>query len=1250
MPHTSIDPGRATHGGALTEGRDFPLGLPGFCYSDLHDARRLADLHQEFDRALLAADPDLHTSFVSYRRDPGSLGPVETSDLLIRIAGHVGRFIARLFRIEENMRRAAEEARAQEPIFTFKRDFLQRRAFRKFRPGQRPAEEFAILDGRVRALFRHVFQEIDLAADPELATARLVVDLMALEGDLAAVVRLKRASEVSPASARRMAAIRARLQARPDLLPGPRADGVEGDLDIVERILSLLEDWSFARFHDPAGRAEVRSWVSYRFPEDLDYGRLVEIDRFNADMPEMLRGPSARRRRRDGFKLTDPRMTPRQVLDEAHYCVLCHERDKDSCSKGLRAKEGAFRRNPLGIVLKGCPLDEKISEMHLLQRQGDSLAALAIVCLDNPMCPGTGHRICNDCMKGCIFQKQEPVNIPQIETGILTDVLSFPYGFEIWSLLTRWNPLNVRRPYPLPYNGRNVLVVGLGPAGYTLAHFLVNEGFGVVGIDGLKIEPLPGDLTGADGLPPLPVQDVRELTRDLDDRPLAGFGGVAEYGITVRWDKNFLTLIHLCLARRRKARFYGGVRFGGTLTAEQAWDLGFDHIAIAAGAGKPTIIDMKNNLINGIRKASDFLMALQLTGAFKRNALANLEARVPAVVIGGGLTAIDSATELLAYYPAQVEKVLERYEALARETGEDRIRSIYTPEEGERLREYLAHGRAVRQERERARRAGEAPDFASLVESWGGVSIVYRKSLVDSPAYRLNHEEVVKALEEGIRFVECLDPEEAVPDRHGSVRAVVFRRMRQEGSRWVDSGERVRLPARTVLVAAGTSPNVTYEREHAGSFDLDERRLFFRSHRAERGPDGALRLRTVKPEEETGFFTSYNRDGRLISYFGDNHPEYAGNVVRAMASAREGFRRIAELFPETAGGLYPGDQPARDARLRDLFRTLDDRLRARVVEVNRLTPTIIEVVVRAPQAARNFRPGQFFRLQNFEATAPRPLGHPLLMEPLALTGAWVDRERGLLSLIAIEIGASSRLCAVLKENEEVVVMGPTGAPTEIPPGSTLLLAGGGLGNAVLFSIAREAKERGCRVIYFAGYKKREDLFKREEIEKGCDVVVWSVDAGEPIPPRRAQDRTFVGNIVQAMAAYGRGDLGEGPIRLQDADRVIAIGSDRMMAAVARARHEVLKPFLKPDHVGIASINSPMQCMMKQVCAQCLQKHVDPATGRESGVVFSCFNQDQPLDCVDWAHLRLRLSQNTVQEKLAGLWLDHLLAQSPLTAR
>jgi NAD(P)H-flavin reductase len=263
------------------------------------------------------------------------------------------------------------------------------------------------------------------------------------------------------------------------------------------------------------------------------------------------------------------------------------------------------------------------------------------------------------------------------------------------------------------------------------------------------------------------------------------------------------------------------------------------------------------------------------------------------------------------------------------------------------------------------------------------------------------------------------------------------------------------------------------------------------------------------------------------------------------------------------------------------------------------------------------------------------------MEGIALTGAWVDKEKGLLSLIALELGVSSRLVAYLRKGEPVVVMGPTGTPTEIPERQNVLLLGGGLGNAVLFSIAKAMRDAGNKVIYFAGYKKGEDLFKREEIEIGTDQVIWSTDTGAAVQPGRPQDAHFRGNIVQAMLAYQNGELGERLVPLDTVDRIIAIGSDRMMAAVKASRHGVLAPHLKPDHVGIGSINSPMQCMMKEVCAQCLQKHVDPVTGKET-IIFSCFNQDQELDRVDFPNLAARLRQNTVQEKLASMWLDHLL--------
>jgi NADPH-dependent glutamate synthase beta subunit-like oxidoreductase/NAD(P)H-flavin reductase len=1170
------------------------LGIPGYTFADLHEPSRLASLYDRFCEEVQARDAGFWDDWDAYRLAPDApRSPIALSHLLIAMASHVSRFVTRLFDVEAAAGAISAATRAEDDLFRFKVDFVRRRALPLLKGGAHvvstPADD---------ALVRELTGAI--ADHAELALARAGCALL---------------------------------------------DQEKIDKDAATPAIEALKRWCAARIHDPA----FRGWVIFRFPENVEPWNLVEVQRPFLRVPEAMQGPDRRLRLRDGFKLTDTRMATREVLSEIHYCVLCHERDKDSCSKGLHepAKGAAAGQpapmvvNALGIELNGCPLGEKISEMHTLRKQGDAVGALALVALDNPMCPGTGHRICNDCMKACIYQKQESVNIPQIETGVLTDVLNLPWGVEIYGLLTRWNPINVRRPYALSYNGKNVLVVGLGPAGYTLAHYLVNEGFGVVGIDGLKIEPLPEAWTGTEEQAPDPIRHWRDIYRPLDDRTLEGFGGVSEYGITVRWDKNFLTLLHLTLARRRGLKMYGGIRFGGTLPIEDAWTHGFDHVAIAAGAGRPTIINMKNNLIRGIRKASDFLMALQLTGAFKREALPNLQARLPAVVIGGGLTAIDTATELMAYYPVQVEKTLRRYEALTADLGEAEARASYDAEELEQLDEFCAHGRAVRAERERAARDGDKPDFISLIRSWGGVSLAYRKRMVDSPAYRLNHEEVVKALEEGIVFAENLNPIEAVPDEQGAVKAMIFTR---EGERPEGAEEEatMTLPARTVLVAAGTSPNVTCEKEAPGTFALDSRKKFFQPHRAERNGDGRFH---VTPDAG-GFFTSYDANGRLVSYYGDNHPKYAGNVVKAMASAKDGYPKVVELFSEEISALDVAAQPARDRAWQTFVARLDVELGATVEDVVRLTPTIVEVIVKAPAAARHFHPGQFYRLQNYEALASRASGVPLLMEGIALTGAWVDKEKGLLSLITLELGVSSRLVAYLKKGEPVVVMGPTGAPTEIPEHENVLLLGGGLGNAVLFSIAKAMRARGNKVIYFAGYKKGEDLFKREEIESATDQVIWSTDTGVEIVPGRPQDAHFRGNIVQAVLAYQAGTLGEALVPLNTVDRIIAIGSDRMMAAVKAARHGVLAPHLKASHIGIGSINSPMQCMMKEVCAQCLQKHVNPITGEET-FIFSCFNQDQELDRVDFPNLAARLRQNTVQEKLSVSWMEQLLAGDAL---
>ena len=1246
-------------------------------FPDLYSRDGLIKLDGAFVRRLQKADVELYNRFMAARAQPQELPPKEHSQLLLDIAPHAEDFIGELFGIASEIALLAERHQALAPIYACKRLFVQRRA--------------------AKALSAEEVERVNGAA---LLSLLPLVPLPPSCGSTAG------------------------SHAVGDPSVKPKDDGllvfelvfakvVMGWLEKEEEHKSLLEiaaryaAWALL---STEGRKIHAGGVLFKSPKKLDPQHLVACETELRDGVTILRLPKTHYRVRDGFKLTDDGGTLNQALDQANYCIFCHNQGKDSCSKGMKEKvpgvpgsgsgEGnsqntehgtqntQYKKNSLDIPLAGCPLEEKISEMNVLKSNGLAVGALAMVTVDNPMCAGTGHRICNDCMKSCIYQKQEPVNIPLVETHVLKDVLNLPYGFEIYSLLTRWNPLNLSRPIPRQATGYKVLVSGLGPAGYTLAHHLLNDGHTVIGIDGLKIEPVAERLSGVTPLGKRvafePIKDIATLYEQLDERSLAGFGGVAEYGITVRWDKNYLKIIRLLLERRDAFAMIGGVRFGSSVTYENAHALGFDHIALCMGAGRPTVIDIPNGLARGVRTASDFLMALQLTGAGKKDSIANLQLRLPVVVIGGGLTAIDTATESLAYYPVQVEKFLSRYEALVAERGVAMVRANWSEEDTLIAEEFISHAQAIRREKQKPR-----PDVWSLLDSWGGVKLVYRKRLIDAPSYRLNHEEVEKAFEEGIFIAENYEPVAVELDRFGHASGVRLRSTspsppvgegRGEGGLSTNSGlsqlgepphpnpppqggREMTLPARSILVAAGTNPNTVLQREDPLHFALDGK--YFQAV----DEDG----NKVKPERSAKpgaaqVMMSLEENGCSVSFFGDLHPSFAGNVVKAMGSAKQGYPVVSRVLAK---------RRIQDSGfgIREFLSHINKQLRATVHEVNRLTPTIVEVVIHAPLAAAQFEPGQFYRLQNYEANAPkaempslnpesRILTTTLAMEGLAMTGAWVDKAKGLVSVIALEMGGSSDLCAYLKPGEPVILMGPTGTPTHIPKNASVMLVGGGLGNAVLFSIGKAMRENGCKVLYFAGYKKAADRYKTEDIEQAGDTVVWCCDE-TLLTPARPQDRAFHGNIVEAIRDYGERHPASRDAAAQDPDRheilrshaahvpqddyiplfsidhIIAIGSDRMMDAVAQARHGVLNKYLKPEHVAIGSINSPMQCMMKEICAQCLQRHVDPKTGAVS-YVYSCFNQDQKLDEVSFAHLHERLKQNSVQEKLTAQWIDACL--------
>ncbi len=1125
----------------------------GLDFADLYSVEGLEKLDNSFIEYLDQRNPEMTSLLLKFRKEK-KYGK-ELSQDIISMASFVEGFISDLFGIEEAVRSLKDKHDALANIQKCKRLFVQRQAVRDHR-----SESWDTFDD---SFYREKIQ--NTCSFNEVDFSNKVMELL---------------------------------------------EDKEKNKEDLE-IFSRYSAW--AALSDNA-KKHHRGWVIFDSPQKKDLENFFDINEEKNSEFKVLKLSDEELVSRDGFKHTSKPYSMKEVLNETDYCIYCHNTGKDSCSKGLLQKDretgdSSIKKNVFGEELKGCPLEEKISEMNFLKSHNIHIGSLAAAIIDNPMIAGTGYRICNDCMKSCIYQKQDPVDIPKAETGILRDILNLPWGFEIYRLLTQWNPLKQSNYIVQPDTGAKVLVVGLGPSGFTLAHYLLTEGHTVVAVDGLKIEHLDPKISGIDHqgnrVEFEPIRDIKTIFEDLDERVAYGFGGVSEYGITVRWDKNFLKVIRLILERSQNFRMYGGVRFGGNITYDSAFQLGLDHIALSMGAGKPNILQIPNSVALGARTASDFLMALQLTGAARKSSIANLQIRLPAVVVGGGLTAIDTATEAMSYYVRQVEKFQERHMLIVSSQGKERAEEGWTDLDREIAGEFLGHASIFAKERELANQENRKPEFHKIIQQLGGVKVVYRQSMINSPSYRLNPEEVKFAFEEGIEFIENATPVQVKIDDREYVKSL-------ECS---IKGKYVDIPAKTLLVATGTNPNVSLNKEDPKNFFIDGK--YF------------------KLIDEGVFISKDIESKKSVTIFGDLHPAYKGNVVKAMASAKNHYKDISDILPK------------RQSDSKGFFGTLDKLLLATVYDVKILTDNIVEVIFKAPLSAQEFHPGQFYKLQNYNSFALKTnfkgKRTDLEMEGIALTGAWVDKEKGLISTIILEMGGSSDLCRFLKKGEPVVLMGPTGTPTEIKTNERVMLVGGGLGNAVLFSIGKALRDAGSKVLYFAGYKKMSDRYKVKEIEQAADQIIWCCDEGE-LKYNREEDSSFHGNIVEAISQYSENKFNNQKFYIGEIDRIISIGSDGMMAAVNQARSKQLADKLKKGHESIASINSPMQCMMKEICAQCLQRHVDPDTGIET-YVYSCSNQDQNSDLVDFKHLKTRLSQNSLSEKLTAKWIKVNIKES-----
>ncbi|WP_347939185.1 FAD-dependent oxidoreductase [Rickettsia oklahomensis] len=1030
------------------------------------DLTGLKKLDQIFLDYLFKADRSLHKDLILFRSIPFSIIPQDYSKFLLKISPYLDDFLAELFCISKEVIISRLKHKDFNIIYECKRKFVQRIAVKKY-----PLEKIKNID----------FEEIYLKLTDLIGTnftsrefAKQIIIWQQKEESF--VQELDIAAQYA---AYRVYGQCNSLYNRCHFREGGNLEKLSLDL----------------HFHGDDIRNDS---ILFNFPQKLDKENLIDDKKIS----------KYQRNQRIDFNYIDIFSNLEEALNNSHYCIYCHKQDKDSCSKGMsiipwscnmiqkKVKKDCVLQSSRGMKT-GCPLKQKISEMNYVKSQGFNLSALAIIVIDNPMVAATGHRICNDCVKACIYQKQDPVNIPLIESNILEETLKLPYGLEIYLLLTRWNPLNIYSPLPKESTNYNILVTGLGPAGFSLSYYLLRSGHNVTAIDGLKISHLPFDINK-------PIKFWHEYKSLLSERMTRGFGGVAEYGITVRWDKNNLDILRLILERNDNFKYYDGVTLGSNIMEEQAFSLGFDHIAFCIGAGQPKVLDIENFEAKGIKTASDFLMTLQSGGAFLENSNANMLIRMPVAIIGGGLTSIDAATESLFYYKMQVEKFFKDYELAVQKYGKDYIEKDLTEEDKEIAEEFIVHARLFKEVKNNE-------ELRKVFNKLGGSTIYYRGKLQESPAYKLNHEELIYAMALGVDFRENMQPLGINTDKYGHVESVVFIQRTGVHGKYQDNIIKSRdntkvFKAKTVIMAIGVENNL----------ELNENKY---------------------------------------SYFGDCNPRYSGSVVKALASSKEEYENINKR-------LINNNPSFKDSH-KDFITQLDYLLVSRIHKINILDDKTFELVIHSPLAAKNFKFGQFFRLQNYSEDVAK------LIEPLALSPKDIDIEKGLISFILFEVGKSTSLCKTLSENERVVLMGPTGMPLEIPQNKKIVIVGSEVGNIGLLKVL---KENNNEVIFFT-YP---------------DIKTY---------------------------------------KLTSVDRVIINASPEIIEELQSLKNEI---FGENTEI-IVSVNSSMQCMMKGICGQCIQK-----VKGEQKYIFACSCQNQKAEIVDFESLKTRLRKNSLQEKMRRL--------------
>jgi len=194
----------------------------------------------------------------------------------------------------------------------------------------------------------------------------------------------------------------------------------------------------------------------------------------------------------------------------------------------------------------------------------------------------------------------------------------------------------------------------------------------------------------------------------------------------------------------------------------------------------------------------------------------------------------------------------------------------------------------------------------------------------------------------------------------------------------------------------------------------------------------------------------------------------------------------------------------------------------KILSKKEICPNQYEITIDAPFVVRNAKAGQFII---FRATKDG--------ERVPLTIADVDKENGILTLVFMAVGYSTKQLAALNEGDELAdLVGPLGQPTHIKKYGTVVCLAGGYGAAPCYLIAKAFKEAGNKVYMIMGARNKDLIFWQDKMKDACTELFITTDDGT------LGEKGFVTQVLERI-------MGQEQI-----DYAIAVGPMPMMRAVA----------------------------------------------------------------------------------------------------